>query len=103
MLVGKALMRGKLVEDVGGSIVSTSRERSNFGDEHATAKKHLKISFNPTVYAQSAWMRIAVKTGTAGRAWIKASSTKRRLCLSKNTCKRISNDLVMLYWEWRRF
>jgi hypothetical protein len=57
-------------------------EQSSFGDEHATTKKHLKISFNPNagaksrvVYAQSAWTRIAGETGTAGRAWIKASST----------------------------
>lgn len=45
--VGKDLMRGKLVEEVGGSIDSTLKQ-SNFGDECATTKKHLKISFKPT-------------------------------------------------------
>lgn len=35
--VGKDLMRGKLVEEVGGSIDSTLKQ-SNFGDERATTR-----------------------------------------------------------------
>lgn len=45
--VGQVLMRGRLEGDVGGSIISYGR-KSKSSDEHATTKKHLKISFEPT-------------------------------------------------------